>query len=176
MSKWLKKAMAMALCAAFALAACGDDDKSTSMGSERESTPQLPPEAVQVTGVLVSSFQTAFFASLLADTTSVPGVTGSVEIQGNNWTLQDFSPEGTLVLNGNLLVGKEQFPTIPVSGTIEVTGAQESTMILDMVVGVDGTDLSVTGMLTIDDVEFNIAELVDAANADADAAAAAEGG
>jgi hypothetical protein len=80
------------------------------------------------------------------------------------------------VLNGNLLVGKEQFPTIPVSGTIEVTGAQESTMILDMVVGVDGTDLSVTGMLTIDDVEFNIAELVDAANADADAAAAAEGG
>ena len=49
-------------------------------------------------------------------------------------------------------------------------------MILDMVVGVDGTDLSVTGMLTIDDVEFNIAELVDAANADADAAAAAEGG
>ena len=66
---------------------------------------------------------------------------------------------------------------IPVSGTIEVTGAQESTMILDMVVGVSGTELSTTGKLTIDGVEFDMAALVTAAAATAAAtAAAAEGG
>ena len=62
---------------------------------------------------------------------------------------------------------------IPVAGTIEVTGAQESTIMLDMVVRVDGTELSPTGKLTIDGVEFDMAALVTAAAA---TAAAAEGG
>ena len=145
------------------------------MAPDEKATAQLPPEAVQVTGLLVASFQTAFFASLLADTTSVPGVSGSVEVMGNDWVLQDFSPDGMIVLNGALLVGKEQYPVIPVSGTIEVTGSQESTMVLDMVVSVAGTELSTTGTLTIDGVEFDMAALVTAAEAAAAAAAAAGG-
>ena len=175
MAKWLNTITTFALCAAFLMTACGDDDKSTPMASDKEAAAQLPPEAVQVTGLLVASFQTAFFASLLADTTSVPGVSGSVEVRGNDWVLQEFSPDGTIVLNGGLLVGREQYPAIPVSGTIEVTGSQESTMVLDMVVSVAGTELSTTGTLTIDGVEFDIAELVAAAEAAAAAAAAAGG-
>lgn len=175
MAKWLNTTTTLALCAAFLMTACGDDGKSTPMAPDEEAAAQLPPEAVQVTGLLVASFQTAFFASLLADTTSVPGVSGSVEVMGNDWVLQDFSPDGTIVLNGALLVGKEQYPVIPVSGTIEVTGSQESTMVLDMVVSVAGTELSTTGTLTIDGVEFDMAALVTAAEAAAAAAAAAGG-
>jgi|TARA_Y100000758_G_scaffold20685_1_gene14248 hypothetical protein len=173
MAKWLNTTTTLALCAACVMTACGDGEKSTLMAPDQEAAAQLPPEAVQVAGLLVASFQTAFIASLIADTTSVPGVSGSVEVMGNDWVLQDFSPDGTLVLNGALLVGKEQFPMIPVSGTIEVTGAQESTIMLDMVVRVDGTELSPTGKLTIDGVEFDMAALVTAAAA---TAAAAEGG
>jgi hypothetical protein len=175
MAKWLNTTTTLALCAAFLMTACGDDGKSTPMAPDEKATAQLPPEAVQVTGLLVASFQTAFFASLLADTTSVPGVSGSVEVMGNDWVLQDFSPDGMIVLNGALLVGKEQYPVIPVSGTIEVTGSQESTMVLDMVVSVAGTELSTTGTLTIDGVEFDMAALVTAAEAAAAAAAAAGG-
>ena len=175
MAKWLNTTTTLALCAAFLMTACGDDGKSTPMAPDEEAAAQLPPEAVQVTGLLVDSFQTAFFASLLADTTSVPGVSGSVEVMGNDWVLQDFSPDGMIVLNGALLVGKEQYPVIPVSGTIEVTGSQESTMVLDMVVSVADTELSTTGTLTIDGVEFDIAALVTAAEAAAAAAAAAGG-
>lgn len=175
MAKWLNTTTTLALCAAFLMTACGDDGKSTPMAPDEKAAAQLPPEAVQVTGLLVASFQTAFFASLLADTTSVPGVSGSVEVMGNDWVLQDFSPDGMIVLNGALLVGKEQYPVIPVSGTIEVTGSQESTMVLDMVVSVAGTELSTTGTLTIDGVEFDMAALVTAAEAAAAAAAAAGG-
>lgn len=175
MAKWLNTTTTLALCAAFLMTACGDDGKSTPMAPDEKAAAQLPPEAVQVTGLLVASFQTAFFASLLADTTSVPGVSGSVEVMGNDWVLQDFSPDGMIVLNGALLVGKEQYPVIPVSGTIEVTGSQESTMVLDMVVSVAGTELSTTGTLTIDGVEFDMAALVTAAEAAAAAAAAAAG-
>jgi len=175
MAKWLNTTTTLALCAVFLMTACGDDGKSTPMAPDEKAAAQLPPEAVQVTGLLVASFQTAFFASLLADTTSVPGVSGSVEVMGNDWVLQDFSPDGMIVLNGALLVGKEQYPVIPVSGTIEVTGSQESTMVLDMVVSVADTELSPTGTLTIDGVEFDIAALVTAAEAAAAAAAAAGG-
>ncbi len=173
MAKWLNTTTTLALCAAFVMTACGDGEKSKVLAPDQEPAAQLPPEAVQVTGLLVASFQKAFFASLLADTTSVPGVSGSVEVMGNDWVLQDFSPDGMIVLNGALLVGKEQDPVIPVSGTIEVTGSQESTMVLDMVVSVADTELSPTGTLTIDGVEFDIAALVTAAAA---TAAAAEGG
>ncbi|HIL11050.1 MAG TPA: hypothetical protein EYG11_20320 [Candidatus Latescibacteria bacterium] len=173
MAKWLNTTTTLALCAAFVMTACGDGEKSKVLAPDQEPAAQLPPEAVQVTGLLVTSFQKAFFASLLADTTSVPGVSGSVEVMGNDWVLQDFSPDGMIVLNGALLVGKEQYPVIPVSGTIEVTGSQESTMVLDMVVSVADTELSPTGTLTIDGVEFDIAALVTAAAA---TAAAAEGG
>ncbi|HIG56078.1 MAG TPA: hypothetical protein EYQ18_19285 [Candidatus Handelsmanbacteria bacterium] len=173
MAKWLNTTTTLALCAAFVMTACGDGEKSKVLAPDQEPAAQLPPEAVQVTGLLVASFQKAFFASLLADTTSVPGVSGSVEVMGNDWVLQDFSPDGMIVLNGALLVGKEQYPVIPVSGTIEVTGSQESTMVLDMVVSVADTELSPTGTLTIDGVEFDIAALVTAAAA---TAAAAEGG
>ena len=48
-------------------------------------------------------------------------------------------------------------------------------MVLDMVVSVAGTELSTIGTLTIDGVEFDIAELVAAAEAAAAAAAAAGG-
>ena len=175
MAKWLNTTTTLALCAAFVMTACGDGEKSKVLAPDQEPAAQLPPEAVQVTGLLVTSFQKAFFASLIADTTSVPGVSGSVEVMGNDWVLQDFSPDGMIVLNGALLVGKEQFPMIPVSGTIEVTGSQESTMVLDMVVSVADTELSPTGTLTIDGVEFDIAALVTAAEAAAAAAAAAGG-
>jgi hypothetical protein len=110
------------------------------------------------------------FASLVADTTSVPGIGGSIEIMGNEWVLQDFSPDGQLVLNGTLIVAKELFPNIPVMGSATLSGSQEGTIELDMLISVEGTDLSATGTITIDGVDFDIAELISAASAAADAA------
>lgn len=175
MDKWFNKATTLAMCGALLMAACGDDEKSTPTAAEPDAAAELTPEAVLLTGTLVASFQTAFFASLVADTTSLPGVTGSVEIMGNNWVLQDFSPDGMLVLSGALTVGKDLFPNIPVAGTINFSGVQEGTMVLDMLVSVAGADLSTTGTITIDGTEFDVGELVAAAEA-AQAAAAAAGG
>lgn len=173
MRDWLKKAMGLALCSAMVFAACGDDDDdggSPTAPQDNAAAGDLPPEAIQLTGLLVASFQTAFFASLVADTTSVPGIGGSIEIMGNEWVLQDFSPDGQLVLNGTLIVAKELFPNIPVMGSATLSGSQEGTIELDMLISVEGTDLSATGTITIDGVDFDIAELISAASAAADAA------
>jgi hypothetical protein len=151
---------------ALLLAACGGDDE------EKPTEPtiaQPTAQAVQLTGLLIQSFQTAFFASLAqVDTTQavvLPGQAGTVEIKGNTWELKDFSPEGTLFLKGKLTVGKEQFPNIPVKGKLSFSGSQQGTLELDMVVMVQGTELTATGTIQIDDQVFDVAQLVAAAQA-----------
>ena len=53
---------------------------------------------------------------------------GSVEISGNDWTLQDYSPDGALIANGTLNVGLDQTP-IPLSGEVTLSGSHEAELI-----------------------------------------------
>ena len=97
---------------------------------------------------------------------------GSVEISGNDWTLQDYSPDGELIANGALSVGMDQTP-IPLTGEVTLSGSHEAELILDMAAFGYGTDgLSATGTITINGAEFDVAEVSAAAAAAAEAAAA----
>ena len=171
MRKWLDKTTALILCSALVLAACGgDDDDVAPVEPEPEPVAEITPEIVGLYGTLVTSFQTIFFAALIPGTTSVPGAGGgSVEIAGNDWTLNEYSPDGALIVNGALNVGIDQTP-IPLTGTVTLSGSQEAELILNMElsVGVDG--LSATGTITIDGAEFDVAEVSAAAAAAAEAA------
>ena len=132
---------------------------------------EITPEIIGLYGTLVTSFMDIFFAALIPGTTSVLGEGGgSVEIAGNGWTLQEYSPDGELIVNGALNVGIDQTP-ISLTGEVTLSGSQEAELILNMElsVGIDG--LSATGTITIDGAEFDVAELSAAAAA---AAATAE--
>ena len=136
-------------------------------------TGELTPEIIGLYGTLVSTFTNIFFAALVPGTTSVPGEGGgSVEIYGNDWSLQDYSPDGALIANGALNIDLTQNP-IPLNGEVTLSGSHEAELILDMQlsVGVDG--LSATGSITINGAEFDVAEVSAAAEAAAEAAAAA---
>ena len=179
MCKWLDKTTALVLSSALVLAACGDDDESTPVEPEPEPVAEITPEIVSLYGTLVSSFQNIFLAALVAppgETVSIPGQSGVVEVTDNDWVIKDFSPDGELVLNGNLTVDKakvlEDMP-VPVTGTVAFSGAQEGELTLDMMVAVEGAELSATGTITINGTEFDIPEVSAAAAAAAEAAAAA---
>ena len=95
---------------------------------------------------------------------------GSVAIAGNEWTLQDYSPDGELIINGTLNVRVAETP-IPLSGTIVLSGSHAAELlVLDMAISVACTDLSATETITIDGTEFDVAAL----SAAAEAAAAGE--
>ena len=161
MRKWLDKTTALVLCGALVLVACGGDDEAAPVEPEPEPVAEITPEIIGLYGTLVSSFQQAFVAALVADagvTVQVPGMSG-VEITDNEWVLTDFSPDGELVINGTLNVAKDQFPNIPVTGTLALSGSQEGELVLDMVIAIEGTDLSATGTITIDGAEFDVAEV-----------------
>lgn len=169
MRKWLDKTTAL-LCSALVLAACGDDDE-TPVEPEPEPVAEITPEIVVLYGTLVTSFQDVFFAALIPGTTSVSGAGGgSVAIEGSQWTLQDYSPDGALIVNGILNVGLDQTP-IPLTGTVTLAGSQEAELVLDMELSVGADGLSATGAITINGTEFDVAEVSAAAAA---AAAAAE--
>ena len=122
---------------------------------------EITPEIIALYNTLIPSFEGIFFA-VLVGTTSVEGEGGgSVEIAGNEWTFQNYAPdaEGTLIINGVLNVEIDQMP-IPLTGTVNVSGAQEAEVVLDMAVslGADG-GLSTTGTIIINGAKFDVAKL-----------------
>ena len=151
------------LCVVVALYGCGRGG-GNSTGPDDEVQRGIPPEAVAVTNVLVQSFQSAFFASLAADTTAVAGFNGEglVQIEGTKWTMIEYSPDGVLFLDGTLDVDKDLYPNIPVKGTINMSGAQEGVLVLDMTVIVQGSNLSAAGTVQLDGVAYDMAELIGA--------------
>ena len=174
MRKWLDKTTALILCSALVLAACGgDDDEAAPVEPEPEPVAEITPEIVGLYGTLISSFTNVFFAVAVGGTSVEGEGGGSVEIAGNEWTLQDFSPDGALIINGTLNVGVAETP-IPLAGTVTLSGSHDAELVLDMAIAIEGTDLSATGTITIDGTEFDVAEL-SAAAAAAEAAAEAAG-
>ncbi|MDE2741658.1 MAG: hypothetical protein OXI58_08725 [Gemmatimonadota bacterium] len=158
------------------LSVCGDDE-AASVEPELELetitgelTPELEPETITgeltpeiLYGTLVTTFTNIFFAALVPGTTSVPGEGGgSVEIAGNDWTLQDYSPDGALIANGALNIDLTQDP-IPMSGEVTLSGSHEAELILDMQLSVGADGLSATGTITINGAEFDVAEVSAAA-------------
>ena len=174
MRKWLDKTTALVLCGALVLVACGgDDDEAAPVEPEPEPVAEITPEIVGLYGTVVTAFTNIFFAALVPGTTSVPGEGGgSVEISGNDWTLNEYSPDGELIANGTLSVGLDQTP-IPLSGEVTLSGSHEAELVLDMELSVDADGLSATGTITINGAEFDVAEVSAAAAAAAEAAAAA---
>ena len=159
MRKWLDKTTALVLCGALVLVACGGDDEPAPVEPEPEPVAELTPEIIGLYGTLVSTFTNIFFAALVPGTTSVPGEGGgSVEIAGNDWTLQDYSPDGALIANGALNIDLTQDP-IPMSGEVTLSGSHEAELILDMQLSVGADGLSATGTININGAEFDVAEV-----------------
>ena len=172
MRKWLDKTTALVLCGALVLVACGDDDEPAPIEPEPAAA-ELTPEVIGLYGTLVSTFTNIFFAALVPGTTSVPGEGGgSVEISGNDWTLNEYSPDGALIANGALNIDLTQDP-IPMSGEVTLSGSHEAELVLNMQLSVGADGLSATGTININGAEFDVAEVSAAAEAAAAAAAAA---
>ena len=173
MRKWLDKTTALVMCGALVLVACGGDDDEAAPVEPEPAAAEITPEIVGLYGTVVTAFTNIFFAALVPGTTSVPGEGGgSVEISGNDWTLNEYSPDGELVANGALSVGLDQTP-IPLSGEVTLSGSHEAELKLDMQLSVGADGLSATGTITINGAEFDVAEVSAAAAAAAEAAAAA---
>jgi hypothetical protein len=146
------------LLAGVLLAGCGGSD---------EDKPSAPAQTdiSAVSQVLVATMRQAFLAALISDSTSVPGTAGTLQIAGDNWTFTDYSPDGKLTMSGALVVEEAKYPEIPIKGTLQLKGALVGTLLVDMLVQVNGLEVSSTGTLTLDGTVYDVAQLIAASAA-----------
>ena len=148
----MKKLAMAVLLTGILLAGCG--------GSDDKPTAPTEPDITGVSKVMVAAMKEAFIASLISDTTSVPGAQGAVEIEGNNWNFVGYSPDGKLTLDGLLVVDEAKYPDIPIKGTLQLEGSQEGTLVVDMVVKVQGLEITSTGTFVLNGEIYDVAELI----------------
>jgi hypothetical protein len=166
MSEWLKRlGLGLLICGMIFGGCGGDDDEKAPVGPDNE-LGEGAEEIAFLAGALMQSLQSAFFASLIADPTSVEGEEGILEISGNKWTFNHFSTDGELFIEGELTVDKELFPEIPVKGELQLSGTEEGPLIIDMVVSVQGTDFVPTGTIQLNDEVWDMAEVLAVSSAE----------
>ena len=122
-------------------------------------------EVMTLLNTLFSSFRDALAVALISDEVDLSEAGGgTLKIAGNTWTLQDYSPGGALSLtdtfgwleiSGTLDVAKDQFPAVPMVGTVS-TADPHSTVTFDIVLDASGAELSMTGTITIEDTNLDI--------------------
>ena len=123
----------------------------------------IAPDVLALTNALISYFQNALLVALTSDEATIDGTSsGTLAIAGNEWVLTDYSSDGLLVLNGTLNVGKDQFPSIPITGEITASGAFDATVLLDILVDVSGDEPSLSGTITVG-VPYDIGAIIAAA-------------
>ena len=123
-------------------------------------------EVLALTGTLLVSILDLFPIALLAfgldEAVPVDGIGGgTVVLAGSNWTMQDYSPDGSLIINGSLVVDMMQFPAVPISGELTTSGSIESTVVFDLLFDLESAAL--IGMITIDGADFDMADIIAAA-------------
>jgi hypothetical protein len=172
MREWIRVALIGALACSVSLVGCGDD---TGTGPDAGAAPgetdpeaeagEVDADAVALAALLTQSLQQAFFASLGADPTIVPGAAGTLTITGDNWVFDGYSPDGEQFLDGQLTVTKAQYPSIPATGELTLTGTQEGTLVVDMLIQVQGAQMAVSGTIRLNDQLWEMEQLLAAAAA-----------
>lgn len=129
-------------------------------GKDDAPTSPAQTDIAGISKVLVGTLKQAFLASLISDPTEVAGTKGMLRIAGDDWTFTGYSPDGKLTIDGTLVVQKAKIPEIPVKGTLQLTGSQAGTLVVDMVVHVNGLDVTSTGTLTLEGTVYDVAQLI----------------
>jgi hypothetical protein len=137
------------------VAACGGSNGTSSDEGDRD--PEA--DAAELLAVLTRSMQAAFLQSLVADPATVQGSRGRLTISGSNWLFEDYSPDGRLVMDGELTVEKDRFPTIPVRGRLTLSGSHQGTLVADLVVSAQTSTWATTGTLTLDGQVYDVGQL-----------------
>ena len=140
----------------------GDMDGDTSDGQTGLDI-AITPDVLFLTNALISYFQDPLLVALTSDEATLDGASGgTLAIAGNEWVLTDYSPDGTLVLNGTLNVGEDQLPSIPITGELTASGAFNGTVSLDLLVDVSTAEPSATGTIIVG-VPYDINDILAAA-------------
>jgi acetylornithine deacetylase/succinyl-diaminopimelate desuccinylase-like protein len=88
---------------------------------------------------------------------------GQVLVEGTSFIFQDYSPDGELIIGGQLDMELLASP-VTLKGTIQLSGSMEFEVVVDMTIDVTQDPFTYGGTLTVDEEVFDVTELQEEAN------------
>ena len=139
---------------ALVVACGGDDDESPTEPVESEMS-----DAAVIFRDLNTSIGGAMTLMLTGGGT-LEGVQGEVVVSGNTFTLNGYSPNGEIVLNGELVINILAAP-VTIDGDLTVAGAMEGDAEVHITVDTSTLPYTYGGTVKLDDELYQVADLVE---------------
>ena len=156
--KMITRSLALGL--AVVIIGCGDDAKK-----EEEPAPTAPD--LTANAVLLEEMEQALTKSVALIFTGGGAVQGAgggqVLVEGTSFIFQDYSPDGELIISGQLDMELLASP-VTLKGTIQLSGSMEFEVVVDMTIDVTQDPFTYGGTLTVDEEVFDVTELQEEAN------------
>jgi len=134
--------------------ACGGDDESPTEPVDGEMS-----DAAVMFRDLNTSISGAM-GLMLGGGGTLEGVEGEVVVSGTTFTLNEYSPNGEIVLNGELTINILATP-VTIDGEVVVTGAMEGDAEVHMTVDTSTLPYTYGGTVKLDDELYQVADLVE---------------
>ena len=150
-------------CVAF-WAGCGDDDKSSSNPVDPETT----AEVLAVVSAMGAATEDIDIAQLFSSSEGqvIEGESGQIVVTLTTWTFEDYSPDGAMVLNGELAIGVVSVP-LTINGELQISGSQDAVVDIDMTLDIGEQDNpQLGGKVIYNGVKFEVVDLIAAAGED----------
>jgi len=143
---------------------CGDDGDGP---TEPEGSSEELSVAAEFFSELSSSMTEAA-GLMFAGGGTVAGEQGAVVVTGSTVSFDGYSPDGEVIIEGDLQVDLLVQP-VAVTGQLELTGEPGGTADVNVTIDLTSTPIAYGGTITLDGVEYDVAEIVAEAEAYEDA-------
>ena len=143
---------------------CGGDDK----GSSNPVDPATTAEVLAVVAAMGAATEDIDIAQLFSSSEGqvVEGESGQIVVTLTTWTFEDYSPDGAMVLNGELAIGVVSVP-LTIKGELQISGSQDAVVDIDMTLDISEQDNpQLGGKVIYNGVKFEVVDLIAAAGED----------
>jgi len=130
--------------------------------SEGAPIPSLDNDREQARAIVVilrETFEGLDVSQVLGGGQVIEGKRGSLEITITTVTFNSYSPDGQLIIDGELIL-RVLPPPITAKGELMLTGSQEGRMEIDLTVDISAEEPALGGTATFKGNEYEIAELL----------------
>ena len=141
------------------LIGCGDDGGN---GKSNPADPQTSTDALSVVSAMGSAAEGIDAQQLFSSSEGqvIEGESGQVVITLTMWSFEEYSPDGAMVVNGELAIGVIAVP-FTIVGELQISGSQEALVEVDMTLDLsDSENPQLGGEVIYNGVRFDVVDLV----------------
>ena len=137
------------------LVACGDDDDKAPTAPNGDAADNELSDEEQAVAVFEDLQESlAPIASLLITGGTAQGEQGTATVADGTLTFDGYSPDGDLIVNGDLAIAPSGLTALSLTGTLDLSGSYEGEVGVDLTIGV-GDPPTYAGTVTVGGIAYD---------------------